>query len=87
MTPEENGRIVDAALVDRYHTHTQPWLDARAALRDLVAQATLARDLGEALRAAHDPERWNEFLTMQVADLLTLLDAGSHDDLPGGRFE
>ena len=56
--------------------------DARAALRDLVAQAELAVDMGEALRAAHDPERWSDFLTMQTEDLLARLDgiADKEDD-------
>jgi len=57
--------------------------DARAALRDLVAQAELAAELGEALRAAHDPERWSDFLTMQVDDLLARLDGAPKEDDDG----
>jgi hypothetical protein len=43
----------------------------------------LALDMGEALRAAHDPERWSDFLTMQVADLLARLDGAPKEDDDG----
>ena len=36
--------------------------------------AALCLDMGEALRAAHDPERWSDFLAIQVEELLARLD-------------
>ena len=52
--------------------------------RKLVAQRVTEleaalREAGEALRAAHDPERWSDFLATQVDDLLARIDALAGD--------